>query len=111
MLFQSESSHSPRHSLFRPIYEKVRTALRDQEFLPTADGNYVAGKRAVLARAEDLVNLMTSEQLSFSIRQIVKIRMAYNRYHGNKKGSPSVFSRLEAKLLRYWRGNRATYCF
>ncbi len=50
--------------LFRPIYEKVRATLRDQEFLPAADGKYVAGKRAVLARAEDLVNLMSSEQIS-----------------------------------------------
>jgi hypothetical protein len=63
----------PRDSLFRPIYEKVRTALRDQEFLPTADGNYVAGKRALLARAEDLVNLMTSEQLSFLLNKSIKL--------------------------------------
>ena len=55
----------PQDSLFRPIYEKVRAALRDQDFLPTADGKYVAGKRAVLARGEDLVDLLNSEQLSF----------------------------------------------
>ncbi len=54
----------PRYSLFRPIYENVRTALRDQEFLPTAGGKYVAGKCAVLARAEDIVSLISSEQLS-----------------------------------------------
>jgi len=59
----------PQDSLFRPIYEKVRTALRDQEFLPTADGKYVAGKRAVLARAEDLVDLVSSEQLSLLLNE------------------------------------------
>jgi len=54
----------PQGSLFRPIYEVVRTTLRNREFLPAANGGYISGKRAVLARAEDLVKIISSEQLS-----------------------------------------------
>ncbi len=53
----------PQDSLFRPIYEKVQTVLKEQNFLPTANDGYVAGKNAVLARGAELRKILTHDQL------------------------------------------------
>lgn len=58
-----KSGDFPTESFFRSIYDEVRSSLRYEDFLPTADGGYVAGKNAVLARGEDMVPLLNSKQL------------------------------------------------
>ena len=63
----------PQDSLFRPIYEKVRTTLTNKAFLPTADGKHVAGNLAVLARAEDIVRLMSSKQIAFLLKKSMNL--------------------------------------
>lgn len=63
----------PENSIFRPIYDKCRATLRDQDLLPTANDKYVAGKYALLARAEDLVHLLNSKQLSFLLDNSQKL--------------------------------------
>ncbi len=75
----------PKDSLFRPIYEKVRIALRDQEFLPTADGKYVAGRHAVLARAEDIIDLINPKQLSRLMESPVELKWLTTEITETKK--------------------------
>jgi len=54
----------PESSAFRPIYDRIRTALEEEALLPTHDGGHVAGKDAKLARSEGLLDLLSSSQLS-----------------------------------------------
>ena len=91
-----DPNRTPQGSLFRPIYEKVRVALKNQEFLPTADGKYVAGKNAILARGEDLVNLISSNQLSFLLDKSQKLEWL----------TPSITQNTEATLYRYMIGEK-----
>jgi len=55
----------PTDSIFRPIYDRIRNALCNHDLIPTAQNNiFTSGKYAVLARGEDLVQLLNPEQLS-----------------------------------------------
>ena len=49
--------------MFRPIFERVREALREQPLLPTHDGSFVAAKNAKVAEENDLRELLSSEEL------------------------------------------------
>jgi hypothetical protein len=53
----------PPNSFLRPLYDKVRKALREETLLPTNDGAYVAANFAKLARGDDLLELLSPEQL------------------------------------------------
>lgn len=53
----------PIDSFFRPVYEKIREALREKPLLPTYGGGFVKAADAKLARGEKLVELFTPEHL------------------------------------------------
>jgi hypothetical protein len=53
----------PENSLFRPVYDKVREALKTKELLPAHGGGFVRADQAKLARGKELVTLFSSEQL------------------------------------------------
>lgn len=50
-------------SMFYPIAEAVREALRENELLPADDGTFVSGENAMLGRGAELRKLLSSEQL------------------------------------------------
>ena len=57
-------SDFPQESMFRPIFVKVRGALRREALLPSHDsGEFVAACDAKLARGFDLMTLLNGEQL------------------------------------------------
>jgi len=58
------SSDFPEHGLFRPIYDTVRTTLKEQPLLPAADGTFVSAQRAKLASSAGLRDLLTDRQLA-----------------------------------------------
>jgi hypothetical protein len=51
-------------TFFRPIFDAVRRALRDEPLLPTNKGKYVSAKHAKLARGQRLTELLSANQLS-----------------------------------------------
>ncbi len=51
-------------TFFRPIYEAVRTALKDDSLLPTCKGKHIPAVHAKLALVQKLTELLTSKQLS-----------------------------------------------
>jgi len=54
----------PKDGWFRAIYDRVRLSLHDGRFLLTSDGEFIAGKHAVLARGEEIVRLISPGQIS-----------------------------------------------
>jgi len=50
-------------SMFRPVFDRVRDALKTKDLLPTYDGNFVSAGRAKLARGAALRNLLSHDQL------------------------------------------------
>lgn len=49
---------------FEPIYKRVKEKLKsNEELLPTYDGGYVSAQKALIARGEDLRDLLSPEQL------------------------------------------------
>jgi hypothetical protein len=50
-------------SMFRPIFERVRTVLTSERLLPSYDGKFISAKEAKLARGSDLRKLLAEEQL------------------------------------------------
>lgn len=50
-------------SLFKPIYESVKNALKTRPLLPTYNGTFVGAENAKLARGSALRNLLNDEQL------------------------------------------------
>ena len=51
-------------SLFRPMYEKLRYFLKENDFLPASNNSYVSGQHAVLARGGELVQLFDQDQIT-----------------------------------------------
>lgn len=89
----------PQNSVFRPIYDKIRAALQHQDFLPTADGKHVAGKYAVLARAEDLIQLLSSAQLSSLLDKSKKLEWLTPEITETKK---DIYRYLVGWKPNYW---------
>ena len=58
------TSDFPNGSMFRPIYDKVRETFCEKELLPTANGEYILATNAILGRGKELVELLSSTQLS-----------------------------------------------
>jgi hypothetical protein len=50
-------------TMFRPLFEAVRSVLIEKPLLPADDGSYVPAKRAKLARGTELRRLLVREQL------------------------------------------------
>ena len=48
---------------FRPIYDRIYDALKNQDLLPVHDGSFIKADQAKLARGKELVELFSSEQL------------------------------------------------
>ena len=89
----------PKNSIFRPIYNKCRASLHNQDLLPTANDKHVAGKYAVLARAEDLVHLLNSKQLSFLLNNSLKLEWLTTEITETRK---DIHRYLVGWKLRYW---------
>ena len=53
----------PEGSLFCPIYEKIREAIRTLPLMLAHDGNFIKADEAKLARGKELVELFSPEQL------------------------------------------------
>lgn len=53
----------PENNLFRPVYDKVRGALKTQPLLPAHGGRFIKADEAKLARGKELVELFLPEQL------------------------------------------------
>lgn len=54
----------PQGSMFRPLFERVRSAFKKECVLPAHDGSFVSAVGAKLARGADLRELITNDQLS-----------------------------------------------
>jgi hypothetical protein len=55
--------------MFAPVFEAVRTALRSERLLPSADNGHVAASRAKLARTQELRTLFTPQHLADVLRE------------------------------------------
>ena len=53
----------PEGSLFRPVFDKIRDALKTRRLLPLRNGAYAHANEAKLARGKELVDLFSAEQL------------------------------------------------
>jgi hypothetical protein len=51
-------------SMFAPLFDAVRTAFQSESLLPCFQGGYASSKRALLARAEELRELLDPDQLA-----------------------------------------------
>ena len=63
MLPFDEADFPPEH-LFRAVYDAVLDALQTQSLLPTKGESYISKEKAYLAADLELLDLLTSEQLS-----------------------------------------------
>lgn len=59
-----DESKFEKDSFFRPLYDAVRKALRQEPLLPTNKSIHVPAERAKLARGQRLVELISRKQLS-----------------------------------------------
>lgn len=89
----------PENSIFRPIYDQCRITLRNQDLLLTANDKHVAGKDAILARGEDLVHLLNSEQLSFLLKNPQEIEWVTTEITENRK---DIYRYLVGWKPSYW---------
>lgn len=80
-------------SLFYSIFSKVRRALMNEEFLPAADGTFVAARNVRIAGSESLIHLLNSNQLR-SLFQTTSI---------TKWLSPEITERRTPDLWQYLR--------
>ena len=53
----------PPESMFRPLYDRVLRALKDESLLPALGGGFIRGRDAILGRGDDVRTLLDSEQL------------------------------------------------
>ena len=58
-----EDEDFPPKSLFRPLYERVATALMEETLLPALGSRFIRGCDAIIGRGEDIQNLLSSDQL------------------------------------------------
>jgi len=58
-----DESKFEKGSFFRPLYEAVRVALKEDALLPTTKEKHIPAARAKLARGQRLTELLTSKQL------------------------------------------------
>ncbi len=94
------SEDFPKYTMFRPIYDRVRTALREESLLPTSDGGHVEGLHAKLARGRKLVDLLSTDQLTHLLgnnkplrwlsTEITEARADLHSYLVGKKGDYST---------------------
>ena len=57
-------TYFPSESMFRPIYDRVAQALKEEELIPALDSGFVCGYKAIIGRGEGIRNLLSSHQLS-----------------------------------------------
>ncbi len=50
-------------SMFRPLFVQFSEALRNRELLPRFEGGFISSSRAILARGQELCELLNSDQL------------------------------------------------
>lgn len=53
----------PEDNFFRPVYDRVREALKTEPLLPAHGGSYITSDEAKLARGKELVGLFSPKQL------------------------------------------------
>ena len=60
---EEEFSDENENNMFRPIYERVKIELCENELLPTDDGNFISAKKAKFADGVELRKLLSESQL------------------------------------------------
>ena len=58
-----EEKDFPPKSLFRPVYERVAKALKEEALLPALGSRFIRGSDAIIGRGEDIRDLLSSDQL------------------------------------------------
>lgn len=87
----------PPGSMFRPIFDRTREALRTQPLLPAHDGEFVAGNQAKVARSAELVELLTPAQLQALLGASTRVAWL----------STAISEARSPDLYRYIVGSRA----
>ncbi len=59
-----DASRFTKGSLFAPLFQAVREALRTERLLPAYNGGYIAAQNAKLSRTQDLRTLIGAQQLA-----------------------------------------------
>jgi hypothetical protein len=54
----------PPNSMFAPLFEAVRHALKSEQLLPSNENKYIAASQAKLARTKEIRELFSSDQLA-----------------------------------------------
>jgi hypothetical protein len=85
----------PEGDFLRPLYEAVRSALREKKLLPTSSGTHLPATRVKLARGQRLTELFDGRQLSTLFGQ-----------EGLEWLDPSVTADRYPALYRYFTGTR-----
>lgn len=89
----------PKGSKFRCIYDDVRSVLKTQELLPTADGQYVSGMNAKVATGKDLVDLISPAQLTDLYKHPQKLHWLVTDITDAK---PDIFRYLTGWKPKLW---------
>lgn len=98
-------SKFPKNSIFRPLYDKVREALREEPLLPTNDESYVAGRFAKVARGEELLELLSPIQLRWLLgasSPVLAEQPTFNWVNRQVTGIPLLYQYLVGKKLRWY---------
>jgi hypothetical protein len=72
-------------SMFRPVFDQVRDALKTQDLLPSHDGGFVSAARAKLARGAALRDLLSHDQLGNLLSAALRDLLSHDRL-GNLPG-------------------------
>ncbi len=62
--YHKELKNPYKNTLFEFIYKQVLSALQNEDLIPSHDGGYISGKRAIMAGSEALRKLLDTSQLS-----------------------------------------------
>jgi len=103
-----KSEEFPEDSLLHPMYDQIWGALREQEFLPATNGEFVAGKHAVLARGEELVNLIDSVQLE-QLLDVKEVKWLTTDITETKRDLHRYLVGWKPQLPSYWKQQLSSY--
>jgi hypothetical protein len=95
-------SDFPTDSMFRPLFDHVRDALRGQPLLPTDNGGFVSAKHAKLARGMELLDLFSPSQLGDLLGATEPVQWLSREISENR--TPDLYRYLVGRTAR-WKGD------